>query len=332
MKTVSFLLAPLVLAIACALGAGLLWGFGNPAELIVVAFAGGLCAAALALAAGGVRHSAWIGAGLFALAGLFMPASLLARILPDRGSDPFATSLGLTLVSILSVALIVAAMLFHLGLSLYRAWRHARAAGGEGIGAQHPHARRAAVAALVLGALLLAKALHNLYWLTVWDGTTDGLGYLWLVFPVLAALVSGVVLSIALPGKSKLVGPAYALLITAAVIAVSARAQRVDLSQLTEARAGRASRAIERYYAREGTYPPDLRQLIPRYVLSLPGPLIIYGQDWCYDGGADGYRLGYVYRAHWSDPRLIGRTYRATGNAPDPGPICDREIAALQER
>ena len=76
------------------------------------------------------------------------------------------------------------------------------------------------------------------------------------------------------------------------MFAVSARAQRVDFRQLKGERTGWTSQAIETYYARKGSYPQDLRQLTPWYVLSLPGPVIIYGQDWCYDGGDDYYRLG----------------------------------------
>ncbi len=179
---------------------------------------------------------------------------------------------------------------------------------------------------------MLAKTLYNLYWLTVWDNTDDPLGYFWLGFPVLAALFSGVMLSITLPGRTKLAGFLYSLLIPALMIAVSARAQSVDFRQLTEERAGRASQAIETYYAREGRYPQDLRQLTPGYVLSLPGPVIIYGQDWCYDGGDDYYRLGYVYREHWSDPRLSGRIYKTKGEAPDLYRMCEEEVVALQKR
>jgi len=179
---------------------------------------------------------------------------------------------------------------------------------------------------------LLAKTLHNLYWLMFWDNTGDSFGYYWLVVPVLAALFSGATLSIARPGRTKLAGYLYSLLISALRIAGSARAQRVDFRQLTEERAGRVSQALESYYAREGRYPQDLRQLTPGYVLSLPGPVIIYGQDWCYDGGDDYYRLGYVYREHWSDPRLTGRIYKTKGEVPDLPRMCEREVVALQER
>lgn len=52
---------------------------------------------------------------------------------------------------------------------------------------------------------------------------------------------------------------------------------------------------------------PNDARLTPGYVLSLPGPVIIYGQDWCHDGGDDYYRLGYVVCEHWSGPRLTGQ-------------------------
>jgi hypothetical protein len=184
----------------------------------------------------------------------------------------------------------------------------------------------------VVSAVLLAKTLHHLYWFTVWDNTYDSLGYLLLLVPVPAALFSGVTLSITLSGRMKWTGFLYSLLILGLMIGVSARAQRVDFRQLTEERAERVTQAIETYHAREGHYPQDLRQLTPWYVLSLPGPVIIYGQDWCYDGGEDYYRLGYVYREHWSDPRLIGRIYKTKGEAPDLPGICAEEIAALEER
>jgi hypothetical protein len=133
------------------------------------------------------------------------------------------------------------------------------------------------------------------------------------------------------PGRTKLAGFFYLLLIPALVV-ISARAQRVDFRRLTEQRAERVAQAIEAYHARTGRYPQDLRQLTPWYVLSLPGPLIIYGQAWCYDAGQDYYRLGYVYRKHWSDPRLTGRIYQTNGQVPDLHPMCEEQVIALQKR
>ncbi len=116
------------------------------------------------------------------------------------------------------------------------------------------------------------------------------------------------------------------------MIAVSARAQQVDFRQLTEVRAEWVSQLVEVYYAREGRYPQNLRQVKPWYAASLPGPFIMYGQDWCYAAGGDYYLLGYVYREHWSSPELIRRTYKTAGEPPDPEGICAEEIEALIRR
>jgi hypothetical protein len=331
---VSFLFALIVLLIAYWLFIG--WGMPNAliiaAILIVLVIACWLFVSALAWAARRMSARVWIYAGLFILAGLVLPTSMLVEIFPDRLSLPFGTLLATTLFMMPSIALVIAALLLYSGLNLYQEWQNAGAVEGGGSQAQRKYAGRAVVVVLVLSALLLAKTLYNLYWLMVWEKTDDSFGYLWLVVPVLAALFSGVTLSIALPGRTNLAGYLYSLLISALMIAVSARAQSVDFRQLTEERAGRVSQAIESYYAREGRYPQDLRQLTPWYVLSLPGPVIIYGQDWCYAGGDDYYRLGYVYREHWSDPRLIGRIYKTKGKAPDLYRMCEEEVIASQKR
>jgi membrane protein implicated in regulation of membrane protease activity len=285
----------------------------------------------LVLATRKVSHSVWVLAALLILASLFLPASLFLK--PSGPLwEPFSSQQAMMLLLILSMALVIVALLLYSGLNLYKEWQDAGAVEDGSSQAQRKQAGRAAAVVLVLSALLLAKALHNFYWFMVWDATGDSLGYFWLAVPVPAVLLSGVVLSIVLPGRTKLAGFLYSLLVLALVIGVSACAQRVDLRQLTEERAERVTQAIETHYAREGRYPHDLRQLTPWYVLSLPGPVIIYGQDWCYDGGEDYYRLGYVYRENWSDPRLTGRIYKTKGEAPDLPGICAKEIAALEKR
>jgi hypothetical protein len=279
-----------------------------------------LFVSAMALAARRVSHGVWILATLLILPGLSLPASVVNNIFTASPEPPF----GLLLMP--SAALLIAALLLYSGLNSYKEWQHASAVADRGAQAQRQQAGRAAAVVLVLGALLLAKILHHLYWFTVWDNTYDSLGYLLLLAPVPAALLSGVTLSITLSGRMKWTGFLYSLLIPGLMIAVSARAQGVDFRQLTEERAERVTQAIESYYAREGCYPQDLRQLTPRHALSLPGPVIIYGQDWCYDGGDDYYRLGYVDREHWSDPRLIGRIYRTKGDVPDLHGMCEEEV------
>lgn len=284
----------------------------------------------LALAARRVSHGVWILGALLLLLLLLLllslPASVINNIFTASPEPPFA----LTLMS--AVALLITALLLHSGLNAYGEGRHGSAVEAGRSRAQRQRASSAAVVVLVLGALLLAKTLHYLYWFTVWDNTCDSLGYLLLLVPVPVALLAGVTLSITLPGKTKLAGFLYSLLIPALMVAVSASAQRVDFRHLTEERAEHVAQAIENYYAQEGHYPQDLRQLTPRYAFSLPGPVIIYGQGWCYDGGADYYRLGYVYREHWSDPRLIGRIYATKGKVVDLDGMCEEEVIALQRR
>jgi hypothetical protein len=336
MKTKLFyLFALIVLVMICWQFVGFLWGFHsalqNTALAIALAIACLLFSSALVLAARKMSAGIWIYAGLLVLLGLFLPASMLIKIFPASGPEPFGSYEALALILILSIALIVAALLLYSGQVLYKEWQHASAPEDRGSKAPRRHAILW-VFVLLLGALLLAKALHSLYWLMIWDLTTDPLGYFWLVIPIFVAIFSGVILSITLPGWAKLGGLFYSLLIIALMIAVSARAQRVDFRQLTEERAERVSRAIESYYSREGRYPQNLRQLVPGYALSLPGPVIIFGQGWCYDGGDDYYRLGYVDRQHWSDPRLIGRIYTTEGEAPDLHPMCEQEVAALHNR
>lgn len=327
-----YLFALILLAIAYWLFASLLWGSRSLGWLIVVAIGVWLSASALAWAAKVVSARGWIYAGFLILAALALPTHRLFEIFPDRLSLPFGTPIAITLFLIPSIALVIVAFLLYSGRKLYREWQNAGATEGGGPRAQRKQAGRAVAVVLGLSALLLAKTLHNLYWLTFWDNTNDPLGYLWLGFPVLAALFSGVILSATLAGRTKLVGFLYSLLTVGLMIAISARAQSVDFRRLTEERAGRAGQAIETYYARQGRYPQDLRQATPWYVRSLPGPVIIYGQDWCYDGGDDTYRLGYVYREHWSAPGLTGRITSAKGEAPYLHPICDEEIAALRKR
>lgn len=107
------------------------------------------------------------------------------------------------------------------------------------------------------------------------------------------------------------------------MVAVSAHTGRVDFRQLTEQCAERVSQTIETCYAREDRYPRDLGQLSPWYLLSVVGPAALFGQDCYYHGAVGYYHLGYVYREHWSDPNLIGRTYKTKGTPADLPPICE---------
>jgi type II secretory pathway pseudopilin PulG len=328
----SYIIALILLTLGIWLSASFLWGSLGPGWYLVLAIVAWLFLSGLVWAARNLSEKFWIYAGLFVLVVLFLPTSMLVGIFPAPLSQPLDSLVALSPLLTLSLALVIVALLLYSSLKLYREWQSSGPVVDQDSEAQPKHVGRIASIALVLGALLLAKALHNFYWFTVWDNTDDSLGYIWLIFPFLAVLFSTGILSITLPGRSKVAGILYLLLIPALLIAASALAQSVDFRHLTEQRAGLANQAIETYYAQEGRYPQNLQQLTPWYILSLPGPFIIFGQDWCYDGGDGYYRLGYVYREHWSDPRLSGQIYSTKGEVPDLHGMCEGEVAALQER
>lgn len=265
------------------------------------------------------------------LATFFLPASWIAGILPVQSPEPFDTLTGLVLFSRASLTLVMAAVLLYLGLDFWKTGQQDKVVAGWTPSARRRYAVLAAATAFVLSALLLAKGLHSLYWLMIWDSTHDPLGDLWLPFPMLAVLVAGAFLVTALQGKLKVTGAIYFLLVMALLMAVVERARRADFRELTEERVAQTARALETYHARHGEYPQNLQQLTPWTIFSVRGPVIIFGQSWCYDGGGDAYRLGYVYREHWSDPHLIGHIYEAKGDVAAPHPICAKEITALRE-
>jgi hypothetical protein len=95
---------------------------------------------------------------------------------------------------------------------------------------------------------------------------------------------------------------------------------------VTEQRAEAVNRAIQRYHKQNGDYPRMLTDLTPRYLVYIPNPLIIPGQTWCYEGGHDYYRLGYVYRQSFSSPTSV-RVHAAVGKPPVSAWECEDEAA-----
>jgi hypothetical protein len=329
-KRIYYGFALILLALASWLMVGFYWGSPTSGLTIIRTIALWLFASVLAFAFWRLKFGLRINIGLLIMAGLFLPNSSLVAHPSLNHPGPFQNLLETTLFFLPSLALVSAALLLHAGINRYQSWKAAGRVDGGGSSTQRKQDGRAAMILIGLSGLLLAKTLHSLYWLTIWDNANDPLGYLLIFAPVLVALFSGGILSIMLPGRAKWTGPLFALFIPALMIVVSASAQGVDFRQLTEARAGQVSRAIETYFAREGRYPQDLRQLTPWYFLSIPRPVIIYGQGWCYQTDADYYRRGFIYRDHWSSPILTGRIYGSKGQAPDLSHLCDTEMTALR--
>ena len=161
---------------------------------------------------------------------------------------------------------------------------------------------------------MLVKFYHNLSGLIMWDNTYDPIEFLWLILPILIAIICGVILMINLPGKTKLAGWLFLLLVPTMMWIVYVPAVNIDPHQVTTERAERLSYAIENYYQREGKYPQTLSQLVPRDRLFIPVPMIINGQSWCYDAGSDSYRLGSVDRVIGVPPAFYGTIFTSVGD------------------
>ncbi len=322
LKLVIYFLLPLVLVLgSLAIGFFLRGGIASFAMLGAIA-AGWLLVPGLAWASQHTGARVWLIAGLLALAALALPAEL-SYYTGDRAVPPPFAALAWHPWLMPPLALLIAGLLFCAGV---RALPPQPAAGRWTAAGSFTAAQ-----CLGLCALLLARTIHFLYWLLVWDSTYDSLFIFWMVLPALAALAAGGVVIAVLP-RRRLWAAAYSVLGPALLVGVYLLALRVDTRQLTEQRAARVTQAITAYHAREGRYPATLRELTPWPALFLPGPVIIHGQDWCYQAGDDYYQLGYVYRAHWSDPRLVGLPVSAQGTGPARAELCAAEIALIQQR
>ena len=253
--------------------------------------------------------------GLFFMAFLLLPTTTMSILFPNNQAQPFDLQTSFPLFLLMTTGLMMVAVLLSSGFKLL-----------------HARARKTAVFFFILSALLLAVALRNYYWLAIWDSTYDGLGFLWLFIPIMGIFLATIGLVATLPRSAKLTALFYLLLLPPALLLVTERTNHVDFYQLTELRAERVNQAIKAYNIQAGTYPDNLQQLTPRHLRSLSEPMIIFGQDWCYDSEGDQYQFGYVYREHWSSPILVGYAYSAPNEESDLPPLCEAEIAGLRAR
>lgn len=274
----------------------------------------------------------WFYTGLVVLAGLFWPTSFLIEsnfVFQDKLPQPFLGILNVVILLLPLLALIIAAYLIYAAIMMVREQQNTQGAQGEVASTRTRQGGWMLAYILTLSILLLVKFYHNLSGLIMWDNTYDPIEFLWLILPILIAIICGVILMVNLPGKTKLAGWLYMLLVPAMMLIVYVPAVNVDPHQVTTERAERLSYAIENYYQREGKYPQTLSQLVPRDRLFIPGPMIINGQPWCYDAGADFYRLAYIERKHWSSPCYYEQVISSAGDFTALPPVCEEELKML---
>jgi MFS family permease len=172
---------------------------------------------------------------------------------------------------------------------------------------------------------------------SIWDVATDGLSGIFLVgLNSLAGIASALLLVWRLTGQRKTAAILFAVIVPMSMIG----AERLGIldregkwgtlpGQVTQSRSEKIDQAIQRFQAENDAYPQTLSELTPGYLLYIPVPYIIPGQDWCYESGEGYYRFGYVYREMFSLPASV-RIHAARGEPPDPAWECDQEAAKYQ--
>ncbi len=116
--------------------------------------------------------------------------------------------------------------------------------------------------------ILIACLAYTIYWGSVWDHTSDGL------FGVFAAQLSapvgigaGMLMILALRGRYRLAGILFLIAVPIIIYQSFEAGWRVSYHEITEGRAARIARALDRFHTREGHYPESLDTLTPRDLL-----------------------------------------------------------------
>jgi len=180
---------------------------------------------------------------------------------------------------------------------------------------------------LVIGDLIVTE--------TVWVKAEDSLS----VIPVVVFIVAtaaAMLLAWAVTGWRRLGALGFVLLVTLTASYAFNLGSWYALSPpwLTEVRAEKIERAIQRYYECEGRYPIRLANLTPFYLWRIPQPMIFRDQTWCYEGDDDYYRLGYVHqRLFGVPPEYISiRIHAAVGEPPESSWPCDDELERAKSK
>jgi hypothetical protein len=175
---------------------------------------------------------------------------------------------------------------------------------------------------------------YQIYIASVWEVATDGLGgiFLWLIVSV-SAIASALVMAWPLPPVRQPITLLFAIGLPLSMWAAHWLGSHIPNGQwgespsyITAQRAERIAHAIQGYYADHGRYPQTLNDLFPKNLVYVPRPIMIPGQTWCYEGGEDFFRLGYVYRQYFSTPASV-RIHASRGEPASSDWPCDEAAA-----
>jgi len=264
--------------------------------------------------------------GLLSLVGLFLNNWLMSNPLDYTGGSP---SVVLGIVYLLGfniwpfLAVVLSAVL------MTASFRHMSV---QGENAAPRRSRLVRLFAFGLASMLLLYLAYTIFWGSVWDHTNDGLfGVLVSSLAGLIAVGAGMAMTVTLEGKYRLAGLLFILVVPIMLYQSFEAGWRVSYHEITEKRAARIVQALDRFQAREGYYPESLDKLIPRDLLFIQQPVILAGEEWCYQGGEAYYRLGAFYREYFSLPVSL-RMYASAGEPPARPWECEQRLAEMKEK
>lgn len=185
---------------------------------------------------------------------------------------------------------------------------------------------------LIMIVLLAVASSIPVFWDGIWSAAharvyEDHLPFV----EFIASLTAGAVLLIMLKGKRRLLGLAFWAAITTICVLALNLGWNTSAVQLTERRAARVERAVASYKQANGEYPSRLEDLAPRYLLTIPPPVIVREGGWCYQGGKDFYRLGSIGGTFTYSQRDFQINLHAqAGNIPSGSWDCDQMLKMIK--
>lgn len=185
---------------------------------------------------------------------------------------------------------------------------------------------------IALGAGLILFLGYTIHWGSIWDHTDDGLTGLFLVQPsAITAIGAGMLMTLAMQSRQRLVGMLFMIVAPILLQQSFERGWRVSYHEITEGRAERIAGALDQFHLREGYFPESLDALTPRDLLFIQRPMILAGEEWCYESGENHYRLAAFYREFFSAPVSL-RLYESAGDVPS-GPMpCEERLVEMKEK
>jgi hypothetical protein len=183
-----------------------------------------------------------------------------------------------------------------------------------------------------LAILLLAGLIYTILWGSIWDRPSDGMtGLVLSWFCSLVSIGAGVLMAFTLFGRQRIASLVFLIVVPVLLFQGFNLGWRISNLEITAGRATRIQRAVEHFYEREERYPKTLDELTPRDLLWIPGPVILQGESWCYQGGTHYYRLGAFYRDFIGLPLSV-KVYAQAGMPPAAGWECAARLAEMKAR